>query len=249
MIHIDPSYQQALELLEMTLLPRCIFQIDLIDSSGLTTALVAGVLSEKILSMKAGDILNTTSVKMLSNKLFCIQLRKSSWVSANGTHTGLTVLSYTEKEQLLSSTIEDRNAKNVRLPGTSEAGMEATVDERHASVTTQITACASIFGVGSTSRRCEETEKSSTPLNASNKGMTLALEDFLIRARVLKLYRHALRISRKEPSHARADLRQIIRQEMENNRNCNDKQRIQFLISDGLERVKCLDETLDMQGR
>ncbi|KAF3616876.1 putative cytochrome 90A1-like [Capsicum annuum] len=79
--------------------------------------------------------------------------------------------------------------------------------------------------------------------------MTLALEDFLIRARVLKLYRHALRISRKEPSHARADLRQIIRQEMENNRNCNDKQRIQFLISDGLERVKCLDETLDMQGR
>ncbi|KAM3264207.1 hypothetical protein P3L10_001201 [Capsicum annuum] len=234
MIHIDPSYQQALELLEC-----CIFQIDLIDSSGSTTALVAGVLSEKMLSMKADDILNTTSVK----------LRKSSWVSANGTHTGLTVLSYTEKEQLLSSTIEDRNAKKVRLPGTSEAGMEATVDDRHASVTTQITACASIFGVVSTSRRCEVTEKSSTPLNASNKGMTLALEDFLIRARVLKLYRHALRISRKEPSHARADLRQIIRQEMENNRNCNDKQRIQFLISDGLERVKCLDETLDMQGR
>ncbi|KAF3616875.1 hypothetical protein FXO38_27060 [Capsicum annuum] len=72
-----------------------------------------------MLSMKADDILNTTSVK----------LRKSSWVSANGTHTGLTVLSYTEKEQLLSSTIEDRNAKKVRLPGTSEAGMEATVDE------------------------------------------------------------------------------------------------------------------------
>lgn len=45
-----------------------------------------------------------------------------------------------------------------------------------------------------------------------------------------------------------ADLRQIIRQEMENNRNCNDKQRIRFLISDGIERVKRLDETLDMQG-
>ncbi|KAM3264209.1 putative protein isoform X1 [Capsicum chacoense] len=84
--------------------------------------------------------------------------------------------------------------------------------------------------------------------NSSGVGMTLSLEDFLIRARVLKLYRHALRISRRAPSHARADLRQIIRREMENNRNCNDKQRIRFLISDGLERVKRLDETLDMQG-
>ncbi|WMV33282.1 hypothetical protein MTR67_026667 [Solanum verrucosum] len=96
-------------------------------------------------------------------------------------------------------------------------------------------------------------------------GMALSLEDFLVRARVLKLYRHALRISRRAPPHARgeaytwksepiscclirADLRQIIRQEMENNRNCNDKQRIRFLISDGIERVKRLDETLDMQG-
>ncbi|XP_055831507.1 uncharacterized protein LOC129900539 isoform X2 [Solanum dulcamara] len=78
--------------------------------------------------------------------------------------------------------------------------------------------------------------------------MALSLEDFLVRAGVLKLYRHALRISRRAPSHARADLRQIIRQEMENNRNCNDKQRIRFLISDGLERVKRLNETLDMQG-
>ncbi|KAK4354345.1 hypothetical protein RND71_026539 [Anisodus tanguticus] len=78
--------------------------------------------------------------------------------------------------------------------------------------------------------------------------MALLLEDFLLRARVLKLYRHALRISRRAPSHARADLRQIIRQEMENNRSCNEKQRVRYLISEGLERVKRLDETLDMQG-
>jgi hypothetical protein len=45
-----------------------------------------------------------------------------------------------------------------------------------------------------------------------------------------------------------AELRQTIRQEMETNRNCNDKQRIRFLISEGLERLKGLDETLDMQG-
>ncbi|CAN1355228.1 hypothetical protein LINPERPRIM_LOCUS43646 [Linum perenne] len=36
---------------------------------------------------------------------------------------------------------------------------------------------------------------------------------------------------------------------MENNRNCNDRQRIRFLMSDGLERLKRLDELLDMQGR
>lgn len=45
-----------------------------------------------------------------------------------------------------------------------------------------------------------------------------------------------------------ADLKQTIRQEMENNRDCNDKQRIRFLISEGLERLKGLDEMLDMQG-
>lgn len=36
---------------------------------------------------------------------------------------------------------------------------------------------------------------------------------------------------------------------MESNRSCKDKQRIRFLLSDGVERLKRLDETLDMQGR
>lgn len=45
-----------------------------------------------------------------------------------------------------------------------------------------------------------------------------------------------------------AELRNIIRQEFESQRNCNDKQRIRFLISDGLERLKRFDEMLDMQG-
>ncbi|WVY89043.1 hypothetical protein V8G54_037978 (chloroplast) [Vigna mungo] len=74
------------------------------------------------------------------------------------------------------------------------------------------------------------------------------LQDFLLRARVLRLYRQALRISGRAPSSARAELRQTIRQEMENNRNCNDKQRIRFLISEGLDRLNRLDEMLDMQG-
>lgn len=45
-----------------------------------------------------------------------------------------------------------------------------------------------------------------------------------------------------------AELRQTIRQEVENNRNCTDKQRIRYLVGDGLERLKRLDEMLDMQG-
>ncbi|KAK8472938.1 hypothetical protein PHAVU_001G002600 [Phaseolus vulgaris] len=77
---------------------------------------------------------------------------------------------------------------------------------------------------------------------------SMDLQDFLLRARVLRLYRQALRISGRAPSSARGELRQTIRQEMENNRKCNDKQRIRFLISEGLERLNRLGEMLDMQG-
>ncbi|KAG6748865.1 hypothetical protein POTOM_048802 [Populus tomentosa] len=78
--------------------------------------------------------------------------------------------------------------------------------------------------------------------------LSFGLQDFILRARVLKLYRQALRTARRAPGDARADLKQTMRQEMENNRHCNDKQRIRFLISEGLERLKRLDEMLDMQG-
>ena len=44
------------------------------------------------------------------------------------------------------------------------------------------------------------------------------------------------------------ELTQTIRQDMEINRNCNDRQRIRFLISEGREKLKGLDEMLDMQG-
>ncbi|OVA08878.1 Complex 1 LYR protein [Macleaya cordata] len=74
------------------------------------------------------------------------------------------------------------------------------------------------------------------------------LQAFILRARVLKLYRQSLRVAQRAPTHARAELKNSIRREMENNRHCNDKQRIRFLISEGLERLKTLDEMLDMQG-
>ncbi|KAL6212748.1 hypothetical protein ACLB2K_017966 [Fragaria x ananassa] len=74
------------------------------------------------------------------------------------------------------------------------------------------------------------------------------LQDFLIRARVLKLYRQALRVTRRSPVDARVELRTTIRQEMENSRDCNDRQKIRYLLSEGRERLKRLDEMLDMQG-
>ncbi|KVH88718.1 uncharacterized protein LOC112501789 [Cynara cardunculus var. scolymus] len=74
------------------------------------------------------------------------------------------------------------------------------------------------------------------------------LQTFILRARVLKLYRQALRIAKRAPVPSRGELMQTIRQEMENNRACNDKQRIRYLISEGMERLKGLDEMLDMQG-
>ncbi|KAH7663308.1 Complex 1 LYR protein [Dioscorea alata] len=77
---------------------------------------------------------------------------------------------------------------------------------------------------------------------------SLELHAFITRSRVLKLYRQALRIARRAPSQSRDELRQMMRQEVEKNRHCNDKQKIRFLISDGLQRIKDLDEMLDMQG-
>ncbi|KAL8116655.1 hypothetical protein AgCh_022994 [Apium graveolens] len=77
---------------------------------------------------------------------------------------------------------------------------------------------------------------------------SLDFRSFIVRARVLKLYRQALKITKRAPCDSKAELRNIIRQEFESQRNCNDKQRVRFLISDGLERLKRLDEMLDMQG-
>ncbi|XP_021909486.1 uncharacterized protein LOC110823419 [Carica papaya] len=78
--------------------------------------------------------------------------------------------------------------------------------------------------------------------------LSFDLQDFILRARVLKLYRQALRTARRAPDRARVELERTIRQEMESNRNYSDKQKIRFLISEGLKRLKDLDEMLDMQG-
>lgn len=44
------------------------------------------------------------------------------------------------------------------------------------------------------------------------------------------------------------ELRQTVREEMEKNRVCSDKQKLRFLISEGMRRLKELQEMLDMAG-
>ncbi|KAL3340965.1 hypothetical protein AABB24_025495 [Solanum stoloniferum] len=85
-------------------------------ASGLTTTFISGDLAEKYLSLTVEDIVDTTCVKhqllrithvqqILSNKLFSIQLRKSSSISSTITHTILTILSYIEKEHIFPLSI------------------------------------------------------------------------------------------------------------------------------------------------
>ncbi|KAH0916503.1 hypothetical protein HID58_030949 [Brassica napus] len=57
-------------------------------------------------------------------------------------------------------------------------------------------------------------------------------DSFILRARVLKLYRHTLKIAHRAPPQFRVSLivnpclKQSIRQEMEKNSECKDKQKI-----------------------
>nr|XP_025884694.1 uncharacterized protein LOC104646484 [Solanum lycopersicum] len=117
-----------------TLLPRCIFQTDLTDGTATVTAFISAELREKLLSMTAEDIFDITCAKkqslhinhfheMLSNKLYQIQLRKSSWGTSNNTQATYSIISYMEKQHTPTTTI-DRNSKKVRPLEISE--MEVT---------------------------------------------------------------------------------------------------------------------------
>ncbi|KAH0708635.1 hypothetical protein KY284_010062 [Solanum tuberosum] len=98
-----------------TLVPRCIFQIDLIDGTATTTTSISAELGEKLLPMTAEDIFDIT----------CAKLRKSSWSSSNSTHATLSILSYMEKEHTPQNTI-DRNSKKIRPLEISEVEVMAT---------------------------------------------------------------------------------------------------------------------------
>ncbi|KAH0645045.1 hypothetical protein KY284_032929 [Solanum tuberosum] len=119
-----------------TLVPRCSFQIDLIDGTATTTSSISAELGEKLLSMTAEDIFDITCTKrqslslnhvheMLSNKAFKIQLRKSSWANSNTTPATLSVLSYMEKQHTPQSTT-DRTSKKIKPLEISEVEVMAT---------------------------------------------------------------------------------------------------------------------------
>ncbi|KAH0649920.1 hypothetical protein KY284_029832 [Solanum tuberosum] len=82
------------------LVPRCSFQIDLIDNTGTATASISAELGENFLSMTAEDIFDIT----------CTKLRKSSWATSNTTHATLSILSYMEKQHAPHTTT-DRTSK------------------------------------------------------------------------------------------------------------------------------------------
>ncbi|XP_049377728.1 replication protein A 70 kDa DNA-binding subunit B-like [Solanum stenotomum] len=119
-----------------SLVPRCSFQIDLIDNTATTTASISAELGEKLLSMTAEDIFDRTCTnrqslslnhlhEMLSNKVFEIQLRKSSWGSSNTTNATLSILSYMEKQHTPQSTT-DRTCKKIKPLEISEVEVMAT---------------------------------------------------------------------------------------------------------------------------
>ncbi|PHU23647.1 hypothetical protein BC332_08754 [Capsicum chinense] len=144
-IRIDPSNPQALELLDWVKSNKSILSgraSTVLSSrasdsfSASSTPLIVAFDPHKVTSI--AEMTSQTSLQllrldhihqMLSDKLFNIQLKKSSWVSANLTRTSLTIVSFTEKEQLLPLTIAQRNAKKVRPLATSELGMEPTIVE------------------------------------------------------------------------------------------------------------------------
>ncbi|KAH0663119.1 hypothetical protein KY284_028050 [Solanum tuberosum] len=131
------------------LVPRCSFQIDLTDATATTTASIAAELGEKLLSMTAEDIFDITCTKrqslslthvheMLSNKVFDIQLRKSSWASSNTTHATLSVLSYMEKHHTPQSST-DRTSKKIKPLEISEVEiMETTTAASSSNPTARI---------------------------------------------------------------------------------------------------------------
>ncbi|XP_049347024.1 replication protein A 70 kDa DNA-binding subunit B-like [Solanum verrucosum] len=119
-----------------SLVPRCSFQIDLIDDTATTTTSISAELGEKLLSMTAEDIFDITCTKrqslsvnhvheMLSNKVFEIQLRKSSWSSSNTTNATLSILSYMEKQHTPQSAT-DRTSKKIKPLEISEVEVMAT---------------------------------------------------------------------------------------------------------------------------
>ncbi|XP_016449716.1 uncharacterized protein LOC107774633 [Nicotiana tabacum] len=90
------------------LIPRCRFEVEITDETGTITATMSEGLGERILSMTAEQIYDITGVKnelfpiahinqLLTDKLFRVQLQRSSSRTPDKNAGSLVLLSYTEK--------------------------------------------------------------------------------------------------------------------------------------------------------
>ncbi|KAH0680327.1 hypothetical protein KY284_021412 [Solanum tuberosum] len=135
-VRVSPNYPQAVKLINWAkenktmLLSRASEKTS--TSSSVTpmivtpTVIPAGYLYTCILTIPYRQSLSLDNVhQMLSNKVFQIELRKSSWGSSNSTHATLSILSYMEKEHTPQSTT-DRNSKKIRPLKISEVDVIAT---------------------------------------------------------------------------------------------------------------------------
>ncbi|XP_059287544.1 uncharacterized protein LOC132040871 isoform X3 [Lycium ferocissimum] len=104
----------------------CNRQTTLVPRGSITT-LISRDIAEKMLSMTAEHIFETTLVKMLSDRLFRIQLKKSSWRSSNDTQTTVSIMSYVERKPIFPPSVNQRDAKKLKPLSTSEVDMEKAV--------------------------------------------------------------------------------------------------------------------------
>ncbi|XP_070008986.1 uncharacterized protein [Nicotiana sylvestris] len=90
------------------LIPRCRFEVEITDETGTITTTMSEGLGERILSMTAEQIYDITGVKnelfpiahinqLLTDKLFRVQLQRSSSRTPDKNAGSLVLLSYTEK--------------------------------------------------------------------------------------------------------------------------------------------------------
>lgn len=96
------------------LIPRCQFDITITDNSGSATALIADQAAETMLHLTSKEIYDIRCTKkqmlplanvtrQLTGKTFTIQVKKSFAKTMDGTPAKLIILSYAEKENIISA--------------------------------------------------------------------------------------------------------------------------------------------------
>ncbi|KAH0725482.1 hypothetical protein KY284_001347 [Solanum tuberosum] len=134
-VRVNPNYPQAVKLINWakenkTMLLSCTSEKTSTSSS--VTLMIVTPTGQQVISVaeiSSAPFRQSLSLdnvhQMLANKVFQIELRKSSWGSSNSTHATLSILSYMEKEHTPQSTT-DRNSKKIRPLEISEVDVIAT---------------------------------------------------------------------------------------------------------------------------